>query len=125
MTTFTNAQREAAMSESMIRQREDLPDGLLVKLAGDIDFSKAPELRAELIEILQTPRARLVIDLADVGYMDSSGLATLVEALQIQRKRGQKMVLCQLNPKVRGIFEIARLDAIFTLADDVEKAKTV
>jgi len=112
------------MSESMIRQREDLPDGLLVKLAGDIDFSKAPELRAELIEVLQTPRARLIIDLADVGYMDSSGLATLVEALQIQRKRGQKMVLCCLNPKVRGIFEIARLDAIFTLADDVQKAKT-
>ena len=99
-------------------KREAIADGFLVKIVGDIDFSRSPELRAELMGLLKQPVARLVIDLAGVPYMDSSGVAVLVEALQLQRKRNQKLVLCNMQPKVKGIFEIARLHTVFKIVDD-------
>ena len=99
-------------------KHEPVADGFLVKVGGDIDFSRSPELRAELMGLLKQPVARLVIDLAGVPYMDSSGVAVLVEALQLQRKRNQKLVLCNMQPKVKGIFEIARLHTVFKIVDD-------
>jgi anti-sigma B factor antagonist len=56
--------------------------------------------------------------------MDSSGVATLVEAMQIARKQSTRLVLCGMQSKVRSIFEIARLDRVFTIVDDREAAAT-
>ncbi len=103
-------------------KRETIADGYLVKITGDIDFSRSPDLRTELTGVLRQPVARMVIDLAGVPYMDSSGVAVLVEALQIQRKRNQKLVLCNMQPKVKGIFEIARLHTVFTIVSDAAAA---
>jgi anti-sigma B factor antagonist len=66
----------------------------------------------------------MVVDLTGVQYMDSSGVAVLVEALQSQTRKGNKLVLCCLQPKVKGIFEIARLNMVFKIVDDVEAART-
>ena len=108
----------------LITQRTDLDDGLCVAVTGDIDLSRAPELRAGLLELIQHSPMRLVVDLENVGYMDSSGVATLVEVFQRQRKHNGVMVLAAMQPKVRSIFEIARLDSVFTIVDDTEAAKT-
>lgn len=110
------------MTEQAIGKTEKLEDGTLVAIEGDVDFTRTPELRTALIQLLEDEQPRLVVDLAGVGYMDSSGVATLVEALQIQRKREHKMVLCNLQDKVRSIFEIARLNMVFTIVNDVETA---
>lgn len=112
-------------SNQVTLKREAIADGFLVKITGDIDFSRSSELRDELTGALRQPVARMVIDLAGVPYMDSSGVAVLVEALQIQRKRNQKLVLCNMQPKVKGIFEIARLHTVFTIASDAAAALTV
>ncbi|MCC7145998.1 MAG: STAS domain-containing protein [Phycisphaeraceae bacterium] len=111
------------MVDSLISKIQTLPDGILVQLAGDIDFGKAPDLRVQLMQQLQTNPKRLIVDLSKVSYMDSSGVATLVEALQGSRQAGGKMVLCNLQPKVRGIFEIARLDQVFTIVADQKSAE--
>jgi len=109
-------------NNSVITQTEDLPDGKYVALSGDVDLSRSPELRHGLLEMAKQKPQRLVIDLAGVPYMDSSGVATLVETLQAQRKGGGKMVLCNLQPKVLSIFEIARLNMVFTIVDDKDAA---
>ena len=57
--------------------------------------------------------------------MDSSGVATLVEALQVQRRKGRKLVLCGLQAKVRSIFEISRLDRVFQITEDAAAAGDV
>ncbi len=101
---------------------QPISDGVIVRVKGDIDFSKSPELRQGLIGLLREGLDRLVVDLAGVQYMDSSGVAVLVELLQTQRKRNQKLVLCNMQPKVKGIFEIARLHMVFTIVDSVERA---
>lgn len=113
-----------AASDTVITSSETIEDGMLVQPSGEIDFSRSPSLRAELLEVLtnKSPK-RLIIDLALVDYMDSSGVATLVEAMQQQRKKNQKLVLCNLQPKVKSIFEIARLDMVFLIVDGTEDAK--
>ena len=111
-------------AENVIRKTEDLSDGIYIALAGDVDLSCSPLLRDRLLVMTERSLDRLVVDLSEVPYMDSSGVATLVEALQRQRRGNGKMVLCGLQPKVRSIFEIARLDTVFVIVDDPEQAKT-
>ncbi|MCE9590536.1 MAG: STAS domain-containing protein [Planctomycetes bacterium] len=112
-----------ARTSALATQRTPLPDGMVVSISGEIDFSRSPALRSELIAVLGDKPARLVIDLAGVPYMDSSGVATLVETLRTQRDAARKLVICGMQPKVRGIFEIARLNTVFIIVGDLEAAR--
>ena len=56
--------------------------------------------------------------------MDSSGVATFVEAMQLARRQGSKLILCGLQDRVRGIFEIARLDMVFTILASRDDARS-
>lgn len=97
----------------------------IVSPVGDIDLSRSPTLREALKKAHAARPQRLVVDLSEVDYMDSSGVATLVEALQTARRTDTRMVLCGMKEKVRSIFEIARLDTVFAIAPDVEAALRV
>ncbi|MEX2672067.1 MAG: STAS domain-containing protein [Phycisphaeraceae bacterium] len=110
--------------EEVLRSTQPIADGILVTLEGDIDLSRTPELRHALLEVAGEKPPRLVVDLTGVDYMDSSGVATLVEALQHQRRHAGKMVLFGLSAKVKSIFEIARLDMVFTIVADADAALT-
>lgn len=114
-----------ANTNPVISDRQKTDNGLVVKAKGEIDLIRSPRLRTELMQVLEKGVPVLVLDLSDVPFMDSSGVATLVEALQVQRKKGNKLVLCGLQQKVRSIFEIARLDMVFTITEDVQKAGQV
>jgi len=94
----------------------------IVAARGEVTVFSSPALREALRKITDGRPPRLVLDLAETRYIDSSGVATLVEALQtIQRYKG-KLVLTGLNQRVRGVFEIARLDSIFPMAGSIEEA---
>jgi len=101
----------------------DRRDGFVVVTPeGDVDLSCARDLQQALREAMEGGPGRVVVDLERVPYMDSSGVATLVEAMQIARKQSTKLVLCAMQDKVRSIFEIARLDRVFTIVPDMEQA---
>jgi len=106
-------------------QEEKCGDGTIFRPIGEIDLSRAPALRTYLSAALTGKPQRLVIDLSEVPYMDSSGVATFVEAMQLARKNRIKLVLCCLQERVRSIFEIARLDMVFTIVGDKEAALAV
>ena len=89
---------------------------------GEIDLLRAPSLREHLSRALDDGPSRLVVNLAAVDYMDSSGLATLIEGLKKARTTETQLVLCSLHERVRSIFEIARLEMVFTIVDDVDAA---
>lgn len=91
------------------------PEGALVAPVGEIDLGRAPAFREQLAAVQQKKPRRLVVDLGQVPYMDSSGVATLVEAMQTARRSGSVLVLCNLQTRVRSIFEIARLDTVFRI----------
>lgn len=109
-------------ADEVVKENQQLDDGVYLALDGDIDLSRSPVLRQTLLHLAESKPSRMVVDLAEVPYMDSSGVATLVEALQAQRKGGGRMILCNLQPKVRSIFEIARLDMVFTIVEDKDAA---
>ena len=89
---------------------------------GEVDLASSPILRNRLGEIISEAPKRFVIDLSGVPYMDSSGVATLVEALQQSRRQSTKLFLACLQDRVKSMFEIARLDTVFDIKADVESA---
>lgn len=97
-------------------------EAVIVELAGEVDLHCAGELRGVLLEQLKATPTRLVISLSEVSFMDSSGLATLVEALQVSKRHGASLTLVGLQPRVRSIFEISRLIGIFSVCDSLEEA---
>lgn len=105
-----------------IRFESGEPGARVVTLEGDLDFHASPELRRELAKLLEQKAPRILIDLKQVGYIDSSGLATFVELFQKMKRYGGKLALFGLNPGVRSVFEIAKLDSIFQLAGDEREA---
>ena len=94
----------------------------IVQPSGEVDLARSPLLRSALSSVIGDGPDRLVLDLSEVVYMDSSGVATLVEALQQCRSRKTTLVLCGLQDRVRSVFEIAKLDAVFTIRADLESA---
>lgn len=94
---------------------QELADGVVLRPIGDVDLSRAPSLRNQIRDVQANRPSRLVVDLTKVAYMDSSGVATLVEAMQVARRNEGNLVLCGLQDRVRSIFEIARLDMVFTI----------
>lgn len=103
---------------------ETMDGATVIAPEGDIDLAHSPALRNSLRQAQSAKPARLIVDLGQVDYMDSSGVATLVEALQIARRNNTRMVLCGMKDRVRSIFEIARLDTVFTIAPSREAALT-
>ena len=64
----------------------------------------------------------MIVDLGKVEFMDSSGLATLIEALQISRTKNCELKLAAMAQRVKSIFEISRLDKIFKIYDSKDQA---
>ena len=75
----------------------------IVTLSGEIDLETSPRVREVLLGL--APNAhKLLIDMAEVTYIDSSGIATLVEAFQRIKKQGGHMAFICLNPAVVRVF---------------------
>src|SRR3979409_770645 len=90
---------------------------------GAIDLHVSPELRASLRAIIDGEKPkRLVVDLSNVPYIDSSGLAVLIGAMQSLELEGGIFLLAGAREGVRMILESARLDQYFRLYPDVEAA---
>ena len=98
-------------------------NAVIATIRGEIDLHNSTDLRGVLLELLakHEPK-RLVLNLAQVPYMDSSAIAVLVEALQKIRKIGGRIFLTDLQPRVKGLLEIARLDSIFVVSKDEAEA---
>lgn len=98
-------------------------DAVVATLRGDIDLHNSPQVRTTLLKALDDNKPKkLVLNLGEVPYMDSSAIAVLVESLQKMRKVGGKVFLTNLQPRVKGLLEIARLDSIFGIASSEEEA---
>ena len=102
-----------------IRRENDM---VVLELSGDIDLHRSVDLRSSLLETLREQPAVTVINMSEVGFMDSSGLATLVEAMQLSRRYGGQLKLVGISRRVRSIFEISRLDKIFQIYDNEAEA---
>ena len=101
---------------------EEKSDISIFRMAGDIDINSSPEVKKSFDRAISEKKEKIVINLKDVGYVDSSGLATLVEVLKNLRSYGGKLKLSNLSSKVMGLFEITKLDKLFDIVDEEDKA---
>lgn len=110
------------MNQELVVEQSSIGDAIVLRPSGDIDMSRASSIRKAVGEAMRAQPARLIMDLSHVAYMDSSGLATLVEALQHAMRSKVKFILVGITPRVKSAFEITKLTGLFTIATTVEEA---
>ncbi len=94
---------------------------LVVKLTGDIDLEHAPKVRELLLDCVGREKD-VVVDFAAVDYIDSSGVANLVEALQTANKQNTGFQLVSVTGQAMRVLQLARLEKVFAIHDDLAAA---
>ena len=94
----------------------------VLPLDGEIDLHVSPRVAVSLSQMVEKKMDTIVVDLSRVSYIDSSGLAVLIEGMQNVEEYGGKFALSGMQETVRSIFEIARLDQVFRIFPDVDSA---
>jgi anti-sigma B factor antagonist len=95
----------------------------VLEISGDIDMAHSTELRrVVLVEFRESRTPKVVLNMLGVRYIDSSGVASLVEGLKASRDVGSRMILVSLSPFVQEILRLTRLLQIFEIYDSEEKA---
>jgi len=92
----------------------------VVALTGDVDLQHSPDARKILLQCVEKKRP-ILVDLSGVGYIDSSGVASLVECLQSARKAGYKLALVSVSDSAKRVLQLARLDRVFTICETIEE----
>lgn len=98
------------------------PSPIVVAPEGEIDLHSSPLIKEQIEPLIDGHRASIIVDLSGVTYIDSSGLAVFIEAMQRIHAYGGKFSLCGLGENVRHIFSIARLDQVFPIFPDQKGA---
>ena len=93
------------------------PGAVLLSLAGEIDLSNSPQARKLILAQLDSGHA-LAVDLSAVSYIDSSGIASLVEGYQKARSENLRFALVAVSDATMKVLQLARLDQVFDLRGD-------
>ena len=105
--------------------RIDPKQGLTVcHIDGEIDINSSPMIKKSFDRLISQKTPKIVINLSKVTYVDSSGLATLVELLKNMRSYNGRMRLACMSPKIKSLFEITKLEKLFEILADEETAIT-
>ena len=92
----------------------------VIQPAGVLDGNQAHQLRGELNDVVGTGAKLILVDLTNVTFMDSSGLAALVTAFKTVRSAGGKLCVCSVNQQVKMLFELTSMDRVFEIFTDQE-----
>jgi len=98
---------------------EEHEEIIVLSLNGEVDLSCSPQAREQILKELKKGK-KLLIDLSDVEYIDSSGVASLVEGFQVARSNDQKFALVGVSKAAMQVLQMARLDKVFTIVDSIE-----
>lgn len=99
--------------------------GDVISLKGELDFHTAQELRRELTNVAARKTQQVAFDFKKVNYIDSSGLAAFLEFYQQAKSYGGKIVFFNMSNDVRNIFQISKLDSIFSLVNNKKEALSI
>ena len=92
---------------------EDSAPVIRIAVEGDIDLYSSPDLRKAVLKAVPRSAEGVAVDLSGVTYMDSSGVATLVEGLRSAKEHGRSFVLDSPSAAVMKVLELARLESVF------------
>ncbi|MCM8760619.1 MAG: STAS domain-containing protein [Candidatus Omnitrophica bacterium] len=89
---------------------------------GEIDINSSPSIKKVFDKLISSKTPKIVVNLSKVTYVDSSGLATLVEILKNMRSYGGRLRLTNLSSKIKSLFEITKLEKLFEIMADEQDA---
>jgi len=99
----------------------DVGDFAVVALHGDVDLQNSPRVRKGLLQCLSQGR-NVLVDMGGVTYIDSSGVASLVEAFQTARKAGIRFALVGVSAAAMRVLQLTRLDRVFAIHPSLDEA---
>ncbi|NEP78121.1 MAG: STAS domain-containing protein [Okeania sp. SIO3B3] len=85
-----------------------------------LDLAGANAIKQQFISLLEKKYDLWIIDMANVEFIDSSGLSALVIGLKTAREHGYSLAICNLNPTIRLVFEITQLDRVFQIFNTID-----
>ncbi len=91
---------------------------IVCHIDGEIDINTSPDIKKAFEKLLSKKTPKIVVNFSKVGYVDSSGLATLVEVLKNMRTYGGRIRLTNLSAKIKSLFEITKLDKLFEIMSE-------
>ncbi len=96
---------------------------VILDLSGDIDLAHSPQMRKALLGEIKVKKVpKVFLNLKNVRYIDSSGIASLVEGLKASRETGSRLILFSLSTNVREVMQLSRLQTIFEIFEDEQQA---
>ena len=103
-------------------QIQEKGDVVIIAPVGHITFDEVADLRIQFEEAWRRPRHAVLLNLSEVDYLDSSGIAALVEGMKEAQRAGRHFGLCCLRKAVRNVIELVRLDTVFNIFEDEDGA---
>jgi len=112
------------MSDSQIKTSDLDRVVTRVHLVGEVDIATAEGLQRALDDLIRDGHTRLLVDLTEVSFIDSTGLGVLLHTVkQLRRRRGRLVVLCP-DPTMRALFELVGHNLLFPVDETLERALT-
>jgi anti-sigma B factor antagonist len=105
-----------------IRTRQVNETCVSLVLAGRLDAKNAPTIKETLAQFIERGNTHLIVDLGQVPFIDSAGLAALVSALKATRRVGGNVLLSSVQPQARTVFSLTMLDQVFGIHPSVDAA---
>jgi anti-sigma B factor antagonist len=97
-------------------------DRHVVAVRGEIDLFTAPDLKATLLGAIDAGKSRIVVDLTETAFLDSTALGVLIGAVKRVRARDGALTIVNTDPNIAKTFEITGLDQIFTITPTRDEA---
>ncbi len=108
--------------ELQVKVRETGQQTAVIEVSGEADLYTTPKLKETVVELIERGFTRLVVNLVNVDYLDSTALGVLVGSYKRVRERGGSLALVGPQPRIRKVFEITRLVKVFDIFDTDEQA---
>lgn len=104
---------------SLTIETSDANGNTLIKVFGEVDLYSSPDLRSAIGKAIQQNAQGVAVQLTDVGYMDSSGVATLVEGLRAAMEKNKTFMLVAPSQAVMKVLQLSRLDSVFDIRESL------
>ncbi len=105
-----------------IKIKQNTGNIAVLEIEGEVDMLNAPEVRDKLLPFFKDSMRGIVVDLSGVSYMDSSGIATMIEGLQWSTREGKRFIVSGLSEQVMDVFVLTNLKDVFDFAKDSKSA---
>lgn len=92
-----------------------------IQVSGQVDLYTSPNLRKAILESIDKSKDIVIVQLSQVEYMDSSGVATLVEGLRSATKQKKSFQLLSPSHAVRKVLNLSRLETVFAITESNEE----